>query len=77
MLEVDTGSTGGGDNDLQLVIPSICTRPNLSAILEVIGTAKEIVAQLGKVVRMCVVQTHDEQCIVYNFETRFIGSVFR
>ena len=55
-------------NDTHLVIPAVCTGPDLDATLEVIRTAEEVVAEFGEVVRCCVIEAHNEECIVDNLE---------
>ena len=51
-----------------LIIPPIRTSPHLFSPLQTIRPAQKVTTQISDVLRGRVVETHDEECVVYDLE---------
>lgn len=60
VLEIDSGGSSSCYDNLQLVVPPVGAGSYLHAILQIVSTTEEVVAQLSETVGVRVVQAYDK-----------------
>jgi hypothetical protein len=68
VLKVDSRRAVGAHDDLQLVVPTVRTSPDLHAAIELVGTTQKVSTELCQIAWRGIIQTHDKQRIIHDLK---------